>query len=72
MTQKQKEHRNIAIVTLLIVHFFTSYIEGTLFPMEFSRGMRECEVIMIFLTQAVAHWAWINKDSLIKELRDEE
>jgi len=71
MTQKQREHRNITIVTLLIVHFFTSYIEGTLYPMEFSKGMRECEVIMIFITQALVHYCWINKEKIIKELRDE-
>ena len=71
MTQKHREHRNIAIVTLLIVHFFTSYIEGTLYPMEFSKGMRECEVIMIIITQVFAHYCWINKEKIIKELRDE-
>ncbi len=71
MTQKQREHRNIAIVTLLIVHFFTSYIEGTLYPMAFSKDMREREVIMIIVTQIVAHYLWINKDKIIKDLRDE-
>lgn len=72
MTIKQKEHRNVAIITLLIVHFFTSYIEGTIFPMEFSRGMRECEVMVIIITQVIVHYLWLNKDKIIRELKEDE
>jgi hypothetical protein len=71
MTPKQREHKNLTIATLLIVHLLTSYIEGSINPFEFSKGMRECEVIMIIITQVFAHYCWINKEKIIKELRDE-
>lgn len=71
MTPKQKEHRNIAIATLLVVHLLFCYSQGTLNPMQFSKDARDYEITMIIFSQFLAHYLWINKDKITKELRDE-
>lgn len=71
MTQKQKEHIRLAIAVLVIVHLLFCYSHGTLYPMTLSKDARDNEIILIIFTQAFAHYFWINKDKIIKQLNDE-
>lgn len=71
MTQKQKEHRNIAIAVLAVVHLLFCYSEGGLNPMSFTKDARDYEIMMILISQAFAHYFWINREKITKELKDE-
>jgi hypothetical protein len=44
-------------------------MEGTLDPEYFSKEMRECEMIFLIFTQALAHYGWINRENIIKEIK---
>lgn len=71
MTQKQKEHRNITIAVLVVVHLLFCYSQGSLYPMSFSKDARDYEIMMILISQALAHYLWINKEKITKDLKDE-
>jgi hypothetical protein len=71
MENKLKQHLYIFLGVGILVHLFAAFIEGTLDPGFYSKDMRECEVIMFFFAQALAHYAWINRERIIKEIKDE-
>lgn len=72
MTQKQKEHIKLAIAVLVIVHLLFCYSHGTLYTMTLSKDERDFELTMILVAQLFTHIFWINKENLIKSLKDEE
>lgn len=69
MKDKLKPHIIIFVVVTLFVHLCTAYMEGTLNPMYFSKDMRECQMLMFILLQALAHYAWFNRENISKELK---
>lgn len=71
MTQKQKEHRNIAIAVLIVVHLLFCYSQGSLYPMSFSKDARDQEILIIIVSQFFAHYLWINREKITKDLKDE-
>jgi hypothetical protein len=71
MENKLKNHAYIFLVVGIFVHLCTAYMEGTLDPSLYSKDMRECEVIVFIFTQTLAHYAWINREKIIKEIKEE-
>lgn len=69
MKEKLKQHAIIFVVVTLIVHLCTGYIVGTLNPMYFSKDMRETQIMMLIFIQALAHYAWFNREKISKELK---
>lgn len=70
MENKLRQHAYIFLGVCLLVHLCASYIEGTIYPGHFSKEMRECELIMIVYAQLAAHYAWINREKIIKEIKE--
>ena len=71
MTQNQKEHLRLGIAALFIVHILFCYSYGTLYPMTLDKEARDTEIIFIIVTQVFAHYFWINRDRIKKEMKDE-
>ena len=69
MEVKLKQHFILFIIVGLFVHLGASYMEGTLDPEYFSKEMRECEMIFLIFAQALAHYGWINRENIIKEIK---
>jgi hypothetical protein len=69
MKEKLKEHAIIFAVVALFIHLCTSYMEGTLNPMYFSKNTRETQMIMFVFLQVLTHYAWFNREKIAKELK---
>ena len=69
MENKLKQHAIIFFAVGLFIHLCTAYIEGSLNPVHFSQDMRECELIMFVFVQVLAHYGWINRENIIKEIK---
>jgi len=68
MKEKLKQHAIIFVVVGLFIHLCTAYMQGS-FSM--SKDMRECEMIIFIFTQVLAHFAWFNRELIIKEMKKE-
>lgn len=69
MKEKLKEHTIIFVVVAVFIHLCTAYMEGTLNPLHFSRGTRESQVMIFIYLQVLAHFCWLNREKIIKELK---
>lgn len=69
MKEKLKEHAIIFVVVAVFIHLCTAYLEGTLNPMYFSKDMRECQLMVFIYSQVLAHFCWLNREKIIKELK---
>jgi hypothetical protein len=69
MREKLKQHTVIFLVVVLLIHLGTAYMEGTLNPMHFSKGTRESQLMILIYTQVLAHFCWLNREKIIKELK---
>jgi len=69
MKEKLKEHTIIFVVVAVFIHLCTAYMEGTLNPMHFSKDMRESQLMVFIYVQVLAHFCWLNRVKIIKELK---
>jgi hypothetical protein len=69
MKEKLKEHAIIFVVVAVFIHLCTAYMEGTLNPMHFSKDMRESQLMVFIYVQVLAHFCWLNRVKIIKELK---
>lgn len=69
MKEKLKEHAIIFVVVAVFIHLCTAYLEGTLNPMHFSKDMRESQLMIFIYVQVLAHFCWLNRVKIIKELK---
>lgn len=71
MESKLKQHAIIFFAVGIFVHLCAAFITGHIDPGYFSQDMREDELYMFLLAQALAHYGWINRDNIIKEIKKE-
>lgn len=68
MNKKIKQHIVIFVIVAIFIHFCTAYLAGS---WNFSKDMRECEMIVFIFTQVIAHFAWFNRELIINEMKKE-
>ena len=68
MEKKLKQHTIIFVVVAVFIHLCTAYMAGSF---NMSKDMRECEMIIFIFTQAIAHFAWFNRELIINEMKKE-
>jgi len=69
MKEKLKQHAIIFVVVALFIHLCTAYMVGSLNPMHFSKDMRESQLMVFIYVQVLAHFCWLNREKIIKELK---
>jgi len=68
MNKKIKQHIVIFVIVTIFIHFCTAYLAGS---WNFSKDMRECEMIIFIFTQIITHFAWFNRELIINEMKKE-
>ena len=68
MKEKLRQHAIIFAAVAVFIHLCTAYMAGSF---NMSKDMRECEMIIFIFTQALAHFAWFNRELIIKEMNKE-